>query len=102
MSKILTCKFVRYSGDNWITTVILWVCSQPLLPSDMHKMGMRVSGATGQAKLKVCDDAYRLVVCHCRVHTGHGQLEQSENLKENFQGLKCLGIFYSLSKVVEF
>ncbi|XP_076452544.1 SKA complex subunit 2-like [Babylonia areolata] len=27
--------------------------SQALTPSDMHKLGMRVSGATGQAKLKV-------------------------------------------------
>ena len=29
------------------------VCSQALLPADMHKMGMRISGATGKAKLKV-------------------------------------------------
>lgn len=27
--------------------------SQPLLPTDMHKMGLRVTGATGKAKLKV-------------------------------------------------
>lgn len=27
--------------------------NQPLLPTDMHKMGLRVTGATGKAKLKV-------------------------------------------------
>ena len=28
-------------------------CSDALTPTDMYKMGMRVTGQTGQAKLKV-------------------------------------------------
>jgi hypothetical protein len=31
----------------------MYIFSDPLTPTDMHKMGLRVTGKTGDAKLKV-------------------------------------------------
>ena len=36
-----------------LLTGVSCCCSDALTPTDMYKMGMRVTGQTGQAKLKV-------------------------------------------------
>jgi hypothetical protein len=45
---------------------IVSMCSLPLSTSDMFKMGIRVTGRTGQNKLKVCIDKSLLNTCCVR------------------------------------
>lgn len=43
---------VLYECDSYMTATF-YFDSNPLGPSEMYKMGLKVSGATGEAKLKV-------------------------------------------------
>lgn len=48
----LCSDLVLYGCDSYMTATF-YFDSNPLGPSEMYKMGLKVSGATGEAKLKV-------------------------------------------------
>lgn len=48
----LCIDLVLYECDSYMTATF-YFDSNPLGPPDMYKMGLKVSGATGEAKLKV-------------------------------------------------
>lgn len=48
----LCSDLVLYECNSYMTATF-YFDSNPLGPSEMYKMGLKVSGATGEAKLKV-------------------------------------------------